>query len=527
MIKKIFILWGIPFLLFSTLQSQESSIVEKDDSMIVDSGEAQYNGKEIILVGQVVVQHSLGQISARHLSVQPAINQEKKNKFGFLKISDDVHVEFKGGGTLDCQQAEIDYSKMHGIFLGNSSRPDVTYLNTEEEKEENQKARIPFELKSSQMTLELIREPASPHLSAAKTLVKQIEADQQVRVYYNRDFLLLADHALYEHIPDKQSSSMAGLLTLTVSGNFPACKMTNLNGDRLSAHMIKVNTVERKLWLSQPTGIIYMRREAHPTQTLEFSAKELVWDDQQQNLLLKGQINMIQNEILHVHTDHELSISQILSNGKRTLQYLKAPQSTQISYADIQNENSHKIYCPGSLFIDHERQEMVLQGLMNLSEGQRGEESEQVHIEDVAGEMYADQVHIHYTWEDQQLVLLKMILEGNVRLMNRFGGYLEEVGSILHYALADHVEFFPKEQEMVLTSVSGNRVLFFDKVNNVQMSAPSLKVRHDVVTKKDVIQGVGDVRFTFIEKEFEQLKNHFSLVESAQKELKGAKSSKK
>jgi hypothetical protein len=78
---------------------------------------------------------------------------------------------------------------------------------------------------------------------------------------------------------------------------------------------------------------------------------------------------------------------------------------------------------------------------------------------------------------------------------------------------------------MTLAGVNGNRVLFFDKVNNVQMSAPSLKVRHDSSTQKDSIQGLGDVRFTFIEKELEQLKEHFRLEES-QKEHGSAKSKK-
>jgi hypothetical protein len=519
-VRKILSLWWVSFFLFSTLQAQETNLLQKDDSMIVNSGEAQYNGKEIVLVGQVVVQHSLGQISARRLSVQPSV-KDKKNKFNFLKVSEDVQIQFKGGGELYCQQAEVDYTKMQGVFWGNAVQPDVTYLNAGEEKVGEKRARPPFELRSSQMILELMREPASA-ASSAKTLIKQVEADQNVRVRYNQDHVLLADHALYQRMPDDRTSSIAGLLTLTVKENLPACKMTNLNGDHLSAHMIQVNTVERKLWLSQPIGMLYMRREAHPTQTVEFSSHELVWDDQQQNLLLRGQVNINQNDSLHLHTDHELFIAQAMVEGKKTLRFLQAPKETHISYSDAQKGNMHKIYCPGSFTIDHERQEMTLHGSLDPSEQHRSE-NHQVYIEDVLGEMYADQVHINYTWKDRQLVPEKMVLEGHVRLMNRFDGHLEEAGSILHYALADRVECFPKQQEMFLTSANSNRVLFFDKVNNIQMSAPSLKVRHDASTQKDSIQGLGDVRFTFIEKEFEQLKSHFPF----QKELKDAKSGKK
>lgn len=521
MVKRLFSSFGLAISLLScTLQAEEGALLDKDDSMVVNSGEAQYDGKEIVLVGQVVVQHGLGKISARRLALLPSADPDKKTKFALLKISDDVQLELKGGGSLFCQQAEVDYTKMQGIFLGNGESPDVTYLNTGESKESQPDGKPPLEVKSLLMTLELLREPATS-TSSAKTLVKQIEANHNVRVRYNQDSLLLADHALYQRLPTNESTN-AGLLTLSVRGNLPVCQMTNQNGDRVVAQTISVNTVERKLWLDQPKGMLMMQREKSPAQTLEFTANELIWDEKGQTLRLKGQVDVAQNGTVHVQTDHELSIVQALVDGKRTLRFIRSPEDTQISYMDAQKGNSHKINSPGALTIDHERQEMSLQG---LSTG-RLEESQQVYIEDVLGEMYADRVQMAYIWQDRKLVPEKIILEGNVRLLNRFDGHPEEAGSILHYALADRVDYLPKEQEMTLASSSGSRVLFFDKVNNVQMSAPSLKIKHDASTKKDSIQGLGDVRFTFIEKELEQIKQRFRLEESSQKELGNAKSKK-
>ncbi len=507
MIKRLFRLWYFKIAFLFSLLHAENALLQKEDSMVVNSGEAQYDGKQIILVGQVIVQHSLGQISARRLSVQSSSNIDKKNKLGFLKINDDVQIELKEGGRLYCQQAEVDYANMQGIFLGNAAWPDVTYFNKGEEGESGEKTRPPVELKSSQMTLDLLRESATDS-PAAKILVRQIEANHNVRVRYNQDHLLLADHAVYQRLPaEVNKGSLAGILTLTVRGDLPVCKMTNVNGDHLSAQMIQVNTRERKLWLTQPKGMLYMRREGRPVQTLEFSANELAWDEQQHTLQLTGDVNITQNGSLHIHTDHELLISQAIVNDKRVLKFLQSPENTYIDYTDTQKGNTHRIHCPGFFSIDHERQEMVFQGLKDIS-GKNNEEL-QVYIEDVLGEMYADRVRIHYTWEERQLVPARTILEGHVRLMNRFDGHVEETGSVLHYALADVVEYFPKQQEMVLKGSNGNRVLFFDKVNNVQMSAPSLKVIHDTTTKKEIIQGLGDVRFTFIEKELEQLKQHF------------------
>jgi len=493
-----------------------------EDAMTVNSGEVQYNGKEIILVGQVIVQHALGLISAHHLSVLPSI-KDKKNKFGFLKINEDVEIQFKQGGKLYCQQAEVDYANMQGTFSGNAAQPDVTYLNRGEQKEANQKERAPLEFKSIQMTLELIRETSSlssPAPSSARTRIKQIEADRNVRVHYNQDYLLLADHARYQCIPD-ETSALAGFLTLSVKDNLPACTLTNLNGDNLSAQVIKLNTIERILWLEHPVGTFYIRRKSQPTQTLEILAKELVWEDEKQNLQLKREVNVTQNQSLNIHTSHEISITQAMIEGEKTIKSLYSPQDTQVSYTDFQKKQVHKVNCPGPFNIDHERQEMLLQGLLN-SVGQRDEE-QQVFLDDVQGEMYADQVLIQYTWINRQFVPEKIILEGNVRLMNRFNGHEEESGGVLHHVLADRVDYFPKKREMLLTGFDGRRVLFFDKSNNVQMSAPSLKVQNDPITQKAAVQGFGDVRFTFIEKELEQLKNHFPF----QKELQSGKSNKK
>jgi lipopolysaccharide export system protein LptA len=522
MVKKFFRILSLFFSFFTSFvlaQQQEATALENEESMVVNSGEAQYDGKEIVFVGQVVVQHGLGQISAHRLSLLPSSNQDKKGKFLFLNINDDVQLELREGGRLYCQQATVDYAKMQGFFLGNEEWPDVTYLNTAEGKDDSEKTRPPLEIKSLRMDLELLREPASSSASA-RTLVKQIEATENVRINYNQDFLLVADRALYQRLPGAESSANAGLLTLSVQGDYPFCRMTNLNGDRLQSQNIRVNTVERKLWLGLPEGILYMHQEKLPSQTLEFSSNELIWDDQKQTLQLKGLVNITQNGTVQVQTDHEIFIIQDLVNGQRILRSIQSPQKTIISYLDPQKSNTHHIHCPGPLLIDHNSQTISLQG---LSEGSM-EEDQQVYIEDVLGEMYADRVQMHYIWQERQLIPEKIILEGHVRLLNRFDGHLEESGSLLHYALADRVECLPKQKEMTLEAAENNRVLFFDKVNNVQMSAPSLKIRHDDTTGKDSIQGLGDVRFTFIEKELEQLKQRFRLEESSQKKVKHAPS---
>jgi hypothetical protein len=130
-------------------------------------------------------------------------------------------------------------------------------------------------------------------------------------------------------------------------------------------------------------------------------------------------------------------------------------------------------------------------------------------VEDTLGDMYADEIQIDYSIAGASADPSKIILKGNVKMLNRFDGHVQESGAVLQYALADYAEYYPASKEMALSGTGEGRVLFYDKVNNIRMSAPSLKIKHDEKSPKGSVQGFGDVRFTFIENEFDQLRKHF------------------
>ena len=76
--------------------------------------------------------------------------------------------------------------------------------------------------------------------------------------------------------------------------------------------------------------------------------------------------------------------------------------------------------------------------------------------------------------------------------------------------IADKVEYTPQTNEAVFTSHNNlKRVLFYDKANDMEVSATTLKIKRDEATKKETVKGIGDVRFSFVENEFEQLRKRF------------------
>ena len=85
-----------------------------------------------------------------------------------------------------------------------------------------------------------------------------------------------------------------------------------------------------------------------------------------------------------------------------------------------------------------------------------------------------------------------LVLKGDVQLENEKG----------QYALADRVTCHPESEELVLEGEQ-NRVLFFDKGRDMQLSAPV------VHASQEVIRGVGNVRFIFAQDELTKLKERF------------------
>ncbi len=451
-----------------------------EEEMSISSGQADYDGQTITLEGDVSVHYGLGKISARHLTVFPS---EQRGRFSYFEIKDTILIELQGGGQLRCEKAEIDYSLMKGSFLGNDDFPDVIYENNENASS--------LSIKSKKMETELIRLPLPGNLGL-KTTVKEFLAQGLVHIHFKKmdlsqsEYLLTADQASYTPLRNVTNKSHSGLIVLT-SNDSNHCFLTNADGDRIQARRIEFNTLDRGAFLFEAKGTL---------KGMDFEADEVFLNEKNQCMTLKGHIK-IQEENLKIDTDHEVVIHQKILDGKKNISSLNSLKETNLIYLNKNKEIIHKIICPGNLLIDHENTITTLESLKD----EKGHviDEKQVFFEDEAGDMYADRVSINYKLKEKKWIPSAIFLEGRVQILNRFDGHVKESGTVLQQALADKVNYNPDSQEILLTAIEGNRVLVFDKVNRVQMSAPALRIRKEVKGRKNSIQGIGDVRFTFTE----------------------------
>lgn len=150
--------------------------------------------------------------------------------------------------------------------------------------------------------------------------------------------------------------------------------------------------------------------------------------------------------------------------------------------------------CPGEVIVDKKNHRITL--ISGASE-----DSKQIYYNDGTGRAYANLVVLEY---NDAMEPKKISLIGNVKIMNR-------EGVLTQYILADRADYTFENLQMNFTADKGNRVVLYDRPNNLQVSAPGLKITRNPETKKDSIQGLGDVRFKLIEEEIEMLRKNFLL----------------
>lgn len=478
--------------------------------MAVDADEANFDGKKFTLSGNVSLEHDLGRISTQKAVLAPE-QEDKKFRLRSLFMFGNVHISLKDGGQLSCAKASLDYKALTGSFQGDPVQEYVVYMENVRDKA-NPSLRIPMVLKSRQMNVLIAQAPKS-HIS-------HLEAQDNVTIDYNHDFIAQSDFASYDKDrldSGEKNSGMTGLISLRSASPQGLCRVTNRNGDLINASQICIDTVKRQICFAYPKGVIYSNRTAENTERIDFTGDTLTWDARNQVITLRDHVQLNQKGLGQLTTDKEITIYQNTVNGKSQLSSIESTGTTVLTRLEENKKVEHHLICHGKMVVDHVKLEVH----MDSPAGPDGSvsENDQVFFDDPMGEIHADRLKLQYEIADKGMVPKKLTLEGNVKMLNSYAAASDQSSSLVQYALADIVEYYPQTKEAVFSTRSGGRrVLFYDKVNDLQVSAPGLKIKRNEVTKKDSVKGIGDVRFSFIEHEFEQLRRRFSLDKIKEKD---------
>lgn len=240
--------------------------------------------------------------------------------------------------------------------------------------------------------------------------------------------------------------------------------------------------------------------------TIAFASDTLTWNANNDQLTLQGHVVIRQEGMGTIINDNAIHIYQQEIDGKKQLHSIDSTGQTILTYTLADSLSGHTLTCYGTVNVDHQ----ALRTVMESPRDADGTvvEGQQVVFQDDLGEIYTDKLTIFYAIVENAPTIDKLLLEGNIRM--RGSPAISSRGhNGFQYALADIVEYTPQNQEVLLKSTGSHRVLFFDKLNNLQVSAPALTVRRDKSSNKDSIKGQGDVRFSFLAQELEKFQEFF------------------
>ncbi len=481
------------------------AIAQEESVLIVESDTAIYEGKQITLKGNALLDHPLGKICAQHIE---AIAEKEGRQLDLqqLKMRDRVRIELRDTGRLTCGQAHIDHAAMTGDFSGSEEEEYVVYT---EEKGAQSGSGSPLTVKSRHMVLHINKEAAGHVL---RERISAIDADRDVTVNYNNDYVAKADIAVYrkeDNSLDTPQSGLFGQISLHAKEKDGLCQISNRQGDVIKATQIDIDTRKHLLSFSHPRGSLKVENKKL-VQEIDFSSDTLLWDDIQHLLTLRGDIKIAQAGMGHLTTDKELLVFHENQNGVKQVHTIECTGETTLVYTDQENGTEHILTCYGKVIVDHKLFKTTMESPRDINGIVLSDKK--VFFKDAMGEIFADKLTIFYDVANHKLEPSRLLLEGDVRILKCTATDPENEGTFLQYAIADKVEYTAQAKEVVLSTEKPKRVLFFDKVNYVSMSAASLKIRRDELTQKESIQGVGDVRFSFAQKELEEFKKIFPLL---------------
>lgn len=473
---------------------------EEPKPLMIDSEWAHYDGKMIVLEGKSSVDHELGKVEAQKITLIPE-KEGKKLRFSYLKMNGGVKIALQDGGELSCEEAEIDYGTLTGKFSGNPQHEYVTY--NEYLKGQDSKTSIPLEVKGKEMSIQLKCNPQQLSL----IFIDQIKAEDHVSISYNRNLFATADQGCYERKDNEQTKDKkkTGILSLYAKEKEGVCRINNTNGDLVDAKKICVDIDKEELQFEEPQGALFINDSEKGE--IQFSCGSMAWSESQDILTMRDQVVVHYKGIGTLTNPNEIQVHRQLMDGHKQVSFIDCIGATELHYQDEKKHEMHALKTFQGFQLDHRKLQAHL--VSPRDSNQQVLENLQVHFSDSMGEIFADEVFITYKEINKKMTPVKLFLKGNVWLLSRTSADKEDPGKILQFAMADRVEYDVAAKEVLCLADFNKRVLFFDKNNNLQISAPSVKAKRDPNTQKEAIQGMGDVRFSFIDQENEQMKKRF------------------
>jgi len=449
----------------------------------VFSQDAHFDGKNLLLEGDVRLSYALGKMVARKaLFVK---KEEAEVPFSELTLEQDVQISLKDGSIIQCNRALVDFSTLSGILTPLEGQS----VKCCKQIDGSTALTIRGLLFKIQLDQALKEEDERKKYSVAS-----LYAQDNVICDLSPHYTLYADKVHYS--PEDLHFLRSGYLIATPKDSLSHCKLVHHTGE-LAASRIEADLRRSIVTMESPLGtgpssLIFK----HTDYPLQLSAGFLAWSVLDRTLDLKENVRIESAQLGILLAEGSIQIiQQKETDHPHNLQSIQAAQGAELHF---QSHGKRGILsCPGSLFLDHMTQLVRCEGT-EIS----GIKKQLVYTEDTLS-LFADHATVAYTMEKGHLEPICCTLNGHVRLMDT------SCASLSRYAIADHIDYDPKTRFFSLKADKGNRALFWDEKQHLSISATEIQGHFDPLINQHVIQGVGSVHFNFTLEEQKQFKKIF------------------
>lgn len=386
-----------------------------------------------------------------------------------LVLTIDPHGEIRSDrGTFDCLTGK-------GHFFGGKKPVEIRHLVIDNEGREHSGS-----LFTPQLSVSFRAENKTYR-------IESLQSTQSTKIIYDNKITFEGGRLIYHNNPSyEENRPMTGIFYLFPSPKTGMCHTDFHRGEVLS-EKISLDCEKQIAHYVSPKGKLPFSTKEHIERQLKFSGNHLYLRRDNNHALLEGNAK-IKDPIMgtiegkrEIHfyfsPDIEKNVERIRAEGPAT-------------FVSLLGE---KLYCSGMVTIDRE------EGTITASSPR---EDPLVFL----GNSYRlSCLEFIGTFSEDNEVLTPLSCEmiGEVSLID------ENPNRFLRCALADHVIYDPGNDLMILKSSPEKRVLFWDKEENIQISAHELHITDFSDKKQEKIEGKGSVHFLLSSEEKDLFRKKF------------------
>lgn len=411
------------------------------------SEKSTFSKESMELVGTVIVKTPFGTIRADNAELT------KKGPFVF---SGHVSVALNEGQNILCDKAMYNTESLRGECFGGKDPVQIT---------------SPYK-KSKLVTvtcrnISFFLPPSSP---------QEIQGNGDVRIEMTGGSLASGDRI--DILKNKDASSV----TLT-SIDPKACVFDTPLGLHIESPRIEFLENDGSVRFQKPQGTFIKKDE-----NVEFTSDSLTWIPAERKLLMEGK--------------SKISMKPLLWDVEGT-----------ISFLIKEDEKDFEAKIVGNMVFSNSKRGMTLtcDGKANYASHalaiDKNPDSPQVQIIDRFGQIFANNAVLFFDPKSTRFEAENIELKGDVSLINKLYSAKDQEAS--QFILADAAFIELKTESARLMASQGKRVLIMDKLNRMQVSAPSITVKRTEGITPFAIKGSGDVRFSFKDDELSEIKKRF------------------